>query len=79
MPHEVYIQIFSNSRVNCRRSERPSEIIIVQKYNSYSMRIMAYCRGTNIHIYIHMDLDLEETGYLFKKLHQVLKTQYQTK
>ena len=43
------------------------------------MRIMAYCRGTNIHIYIHMDLDLEETGYLCKKLHQILKIQYQTK
>ena len=30
------------------------------------MRIMAYYRGTNIHIYIHMDRALEETGNLCK-------------
>lgn len=43
------------------------------------MRIMAYSRGTNIHIYIHMDLALEETGNLCKKLHQFLKIKYQGK
>lgn len=46
---------------------------------SYSMRIMAYSRGTNIHIYIHMDLALEETDNLCKKLHQFLKIKYQGK